>query len=859
MTARPYLLAAAALLVLLALAALWPWPASQPSAARADERVQPVIHSVSPELPYCILVRSPHAWARTLTLTGEGFDVDADRHLQLRFVGRGDASIHFGLEVEWVSSTEIRLDMALVEQHLREEERFPAYARLTGGYSDIPWESYAPLSDWSPAFLIAVDQDACPAAQPTPTPTPEPSPTPTPTPFPLTPPTRGVAGDLWADVVLGKPDFSEITPYEVTPHKLFNPGGVVVDRSADSGRAYVWDAGNSRVLGVDLAKCYAGEGPCSAEVVLGQPSGYDHSACNGDGGFQNFPSRAPAGPNTLCGLPDWALSPLESYTFVTMAIGNAGGLFVPDSYNNRVLKYDAPFERDAIADRVWGQSGFSGNLCNLGLAAPTAETLCFHSSTNQNAVERYGSGVEFSADGSLWVADSGNNRVLRFPRDPTTDEVAQTADLALGQQGFESAGTGLGLAEFHAPSAVAIDRSGLLYVADSGNHRVLVFEPPFATGMPATGELDASFRFPTSIETAADGQGVWVNNTGGSTIELWSLAGKLGAVADPVSGRLRGGGIGVDNQGGLLAALSFEQDIVRFPTQAPGDDPGALNEGRRLFAKGQERNHIGTHGLMSAIGVAAWGDQLIVSDMRRLMFWNGLDSLTSGQPADGVVGDSFFVPEWPSCCGRIKADAAGRLWVLGSGWDYIDVYQLPLHERSAPLHTILTRNASFPVLGQSARITLGHGDRRGIKGITPVGQGEFLWLADTDNHRVLRIRDPLINPVVDVVLGQHDADGRLCNRTTDPGPHTGSVIMSAGRPPPIRSVSPARCRSTAWAISTCPTTPWRYRETGGFSSFSPSRSPPITFPQFSPRAPPRFSPTPATGLSASAFRKHSPA
>ena len=116
------------------------------------------------------------------------------------------------------------------------------------------------------------------------------------------------------------------------------------------------------------------------------------------------------------------------------------------------------------------------------------------------------------------------------------------------------------------------------------------------------------------------------------------------------------------------------------------------------------------------------------------------------------------------------------------GWDYIDVYELPLHERSAPLHTIQTRGASFPVLGESGRITLGHGDRRGIEGIAPVGQGEFLWLSDTDNHRVLRIRDPLINPVVDVVLGQQDAEGRLCNRTTDPGPHTGVGHHESGTP-----------------------------------------------------------------------------
>ena len=49
-------------------------------------------------------------------------------------------------------------------------------------------------------------------------------------------------------------------------------------------------------------------------------------------------------------------------------------------------------------------------------------------------------------------------------------------------------------------------------------------------------------------------------------------------------------------------------------------------------------------------------------------------------------------------------------------------------------------------------------------GIAPVGAGEFVWLSDSDNHRVLRIRDPLTNPVVDVILGQEDASGNECNR-----------------------------------------------------------------------------------------------
>ena len=58
------------------------------------------------------------------------------------------------------------------------------------------------------------------------------------TPVPVEP-VRGVAGDFWADVILGQPDFSEATPYEVVPFKVFNPGrcrGGPVDRSRQGVR-----------------------------------------------------------------------------------------------------------------------------------------------------------------------------------------------------------------------------------------------------------------------------------------------------------------------------------------------------------------------------------------------------------------------------------------------------------------------------------------------------------------------------------------------------------------------------------------------------------------------------------------------
>jgi hypothetical protein len=79
-----------------------------------------------------------------------------------------------------------------------------------------------------------------------------------------------------------------------------------------------------------------------------------------------------------------------------------------------------------------------------------------------------------------------------------------------------------------------------------------------------------------------------------------------------------------------------------------------------------------------------------------------------------------------------------------------------------------------PVLGGGS-ITVGT-----IEGLVPSPQGESLWVSDTFNHRVLRIRNPLSAPVVDVVLGQTDVAGNQCNRGLIPPPNqrTGQVATA---------------------------------------------------------------------------------
>ena len=248
-------------------------------------------------------------------------------------------------------------------------------------------------------------------------------------------PVRGVAGDWWADAILGHPDFSEITPNEVSDDRVFNVGGVIVDRNVRPNRIYVFDGGNSRILGLShLGLCQGGTsagtactansdcqdaGICvipegvHADLVLGQPSLFGHSACNGDSAFQHYPARAPASAATLCNLPEDQLSTLEGGAFGNMAVDGQSNLYVTDWWNHRVLRYDDPFGTDTVADHVWGQPDFAAKECNLGrgLAGPGASSLCLASPFN----EGFTGGVAVDSDANLWVADNQNCRVLRFP------------------------------------------------------------------------------------------------------------------------------------------------------------------------------------------------------------------------------------------------------------------------------------------------------------------------------------------------------------------------------------------------------------------------------------------------------------
>lgn len=85
-------------------------------------------------------------------------------------------------------------------------------------------------------------------------------------------------------------------------------------------------------------------------------------------------------------------------------------------------------------------------------------------------------GAALDAAGNLYIADTGNNRVVQI----NGRSLAQTVFAGTGTAGY-SGDNGLAInATLSAPSAVTVSASGILYIADTGNNIVRAIDP--ATG-----------------------------------------------------------------------------------------------------------------------------------------------------------------------------------------------------------------------------------------------------------------------------------------------------------------------------------------------------------------------------------------
>ena len=247
----------------------------------------------------------------------------------------------------------------------------------------------------------------------------------------------GVNGTA-ADFVLGQPDFVS-NASGTTAAQFKSPKAVIVA----GGRLFLCDAGNHRVLIWNTL-------PTSnvpADVVVGQSDFVGNAAATSQSGLTIPSSVAVVG----------------------------GRLIVDDLGNSRVLIWNTiPTTNGAPADVVVGQADFVSSA-----DAASASGLSVPAGVASNGT-------------NLVVADTGNNRVLIWSSIPTTN--GQAADVVVGQADFSSQGSGLGPQGLTAPFG-AFATSTQLFVADTNNNRVLIYEPFPTSNNPAAGTVLGQMDF----------------------------------------------------------------------------------------------------------------------------------------------------------------------------------------------------------------------------------------------------------------------------------------------------------------------------------------------------------------------------
>jgi len=336
------------------------------------------------------------------------------------------------------------------------------------------------------------------------------------------------AGSTTADRVYGQGGIfttGTVNKGGISANSLAGPTSVAVD---SDGGLYVGDLVNFRVL-------HYPAGSTTADRVYGQGGSF----------ITMTPNKGGISANSLAQTQG-------------LAVDSAGGLYVGDLTNNRVLHYPAG---STTADRVYGQGGiFTTNTPNNG-------------GISANSLNGVG-GVVVDSTGGLYVSDIGNHRILHYPAGSTT------ADWVSGQGGSFTTRTqnneGISANSLYLPRQIVLDSDGGLYVADTNNNRALYYPavPAVSAVSPDAGPSAGG----TSITITGTGfTGATAVTVGGSACDSFSVDSATSITCTTPAGTPGAASILVTTPGGTNAAntLYAYAPVPAVTAVSPGAGPTA--------------------------------------------------------------------------------------------------------------------------------------------------------------------------------------------------------------------------------------------------------------------------------------------
>ncbi len=317
----------------------------------------------------------------------------------------------------------------------------------------------------------------------------------------------------------GATTYPSLTKLSVLADTLPYPTAITAD---SAGNLYAADAATDTIKRIDLASVvtvFAGTAGQSGSAdgtgaaarfndpsgLVGTTTGELAVSDTGNATLRLITSAGTvstlAGSATLRGNTD---GPGSAATFSSprgIAQDTAGTLYVADSLNHTIRKISASGTVSTLA----GTAGSSGSSDGVGAAAR------FNHPT----------GIEVDTSGNVYVADATNNLIRKIAPDGTVTTLAGLVGVSGTQDG---AGAD---ALFNQPGGLALDGSGNLFVADTGNSTIRRITPAGVVstlaGLPGIAGLkdgagpDAWFNQPLDVCHGADGA-LYVADTGNAAI-----------------------------------------------------------------------------------------------------------------------------------------------------------------------------------------------------------------------------------------------------------------------------------------------------------------------------------------------------
>ena len=374
--------------------------------------------------------------------------------------------------------------------------------------------------------------------------------------------------------------------------QLNSPQGMALD---SKGNLYIADAGNNRVRVVSAAgiiSTFAGNGQTGASLP-GQPTG------------PPTPSLGNGGPATQANLH------LPS----GVAVDASGNVYIADTSNNSIRKVYT----DGTITTIAGDT-FAGYQGDAGYPDPVPTTPV---SSQANLAEfRTPEDVAVDSSGNIYIADTGNGLIRKITTDGNINFIAGNSKAVIGYFGDGGLANVAGLAS---PFAVTVDSNGNVFEVEpdvlGARIREITVSAAGTTLCPATG--------------------LCINSIAGNRPN--GFAGDGGPAANSVLNMSTG--IAVDSSGNLYIADSGNMRVRKIPSVASVGPSITTVAGSGVYSYSGDGGQANKAQMNLPHGVAVAVDgSVYVSDSAnnvvRKAAVNGTISTIAGNGSAGFGGDA---------------------------------------------------------------------------------------------------------------------------------------------------------------------------------------------------------------------------